>query len=156
MELRTAILWIHALAGGAWVAAALCFVAAGMALAAGSDDQRNFAMRAAPAIAAFGAAAAVVVLAAGVVNFFLAGAARGFRFSSEFGLILSIKSALFVGMSIALGWTLRTAVSFRTAAEPCDRDTVAKAMAGMVRANGAIAVMGAIALLLGLWLMGSA
>src|SRR5581483_459629 len=109
MGLRTAMLWVHALAGGAWVAAALSFVAAGLALTAGSDEQRNFALRAAPRIAAFSAAAAVLVLAAGAFNFVLAGIARGFRFSSQFTLILSIKLALFVAMSIAAGWTLRSA-----------------------------------------------
>jgi hypothetical protein len=156
MALRTAILWIHALAGAGWVAACACFVVAGLVLSAGGDEQRDFALGAAPRIVGFSLAAALVLLFTGAVNLVLAGTARGFRFSREFGSILGVKVVLFVVMFLALRWTLRVAASLPgedRAAAPSE--ALAHRMAGMVRAQGAIAVMGAVALLLGLWLMGT-
>jgi hypothetical protein len=154
MALRTTVLWIHALAGGGWVAACGCFVIAGLAIAAGSEEQRSFAMRAAPAIDRFNLAAAAILLITGLANFTLAGLARGFRFSAQFKIILSIKVMLFVGMAIALGHSLRIAAAMRAGA-PTDGDPVARGVDRMVRAHGAIVAMGAAALLLGLWLLGS-
>jgi hypothetical protein len=155
MALRTTVLWIHALAGGGWVAACGCFVIAGLAIAAGSDEQRAFAMRAAPAIDRFNLAAAATLLISGLANFTMLGLARGFRFSAQFRIILSIKVILFVGMAIALGRSLRIVAAMRAAANPGDADPVPRAVERMVRAHGAIVAMGATALLLGLWLLGS-
>ncbi|MGO9606681.1 MAG: hypothetical protein ACLQAT_25385 [Candidatus Binataceae bacterium] len=154
MGLRTVILWIHALAGAGWVAACVAFVIAGLALAAGSEEQRNFALRAAPKIDRFNIVAAIVLLLTGAANLLLAGLIRNFRFSSQFGLTLGAKVILFIGMSIALAWTLRTAASLRTSAD-ADDEALAGITSRMVRAHGAIAIMGGLALLLGLWLMGS-
>jgi hypothetical protein len=155
MGLRTTILWIHALAGVAWVAACVCFVIAGLALTAGSKDQRNFALRAAPQIDRFNVGAAIVLLLTGGINLGLAGVIRDFRFSFQFGLILTIKVMLFIVMSIVLGRSLRIAASLRESADGVGGDAVAGATNRMIRAHGAIALMGGIALLLGLWLMGS-
>jgi hypothetical protein len=154
MALRTTVLWIHALAGGGWVAACGCFVIAGLAISAGSAEQRAFAIRAAPAIDRFNLAAASVLLITGLANFTLEGLARGFRFSAQFKIILSIKVMLFVGMAIALGRSLRIVAAMRAAAAPGDAE-VSRAVDRMVRAHGAIVAMGSIALLLGLWLLGS-
>jgi len=149
MVFRTAILWIHALAGAAWVGACGCFVAAGLALPAGGDEQRNFFLRAAPKIDAFSLAAAAVVLLSGGVNLAMAGTARNFAFSPQFGLILGAKVILFVAMSMTMAWTMRKAVVPRAGGR-------IEAVAGrIIRAHGAAAAMGAAALLLGLWLMGS-
>jgi hypothetical protein len=156
MALRTVILWIHALAGAGWVAACVCFVIAGLALTAGGDEQRDFALGAAPRIVGFSLAAALVLLLTGAVNLVLAGVVRSFRFSQEFGGILGLKVVLFVVMFLVLRWTLRAAASLHDDAQPAaPMNTLADRMAGMVRAQGAIAVMGAVALLLGLWLMGT-
>jgi hypothetical protein len=155
MAIRTTVLWIHALAGGGWIAACACFAIAGLAIAAGSEEQRAFAMRAAPAIDRFNLVAAAVLLITGTVNFTLAGLARGFRFSAQFKIILSIKVMLFVAMAIALGRSLRIAAAMRAAAAREDAGAVPRAMNRMVRAHGAIVAMGSAALLLGLWLLGS-
>jgi hypothetical protein len=155
MALRTTVLWIHALAGGGWIAACGCFVIAGLAIAGGSDEQRAFAMRAAPAIDRFNLVAAATLLITGLMNFTLAGLARGFRFSAQFKIILSIKVMLFVGMAIALGRSLRIAAAMRADAERGSADAVPRAIDRMVRAHGAIVAMGSMALLLGLWLLGS-
>ncbi len=156
MELRTTILWIHALAGAAWVAACVCFVIAGLALAAGSEEQRTFTLRAAPKIVAFNLTAAIVLLLTGGINLALAGEIRDFQFSSQFELLLSAKLALFVGMSIVLGWTLRAVGSLRNSGAPSPTEAVTTTTSRLVRAHGAIAAMGGCALLLGLWLMGAA
>ena len=132
----------------------MAFVIAGLALAAGSEEQRNFALRAAPKIDGFNLAAAIVLLLTGAVNLALAGLIRNFQFSPEFGLILGAKVILFIGMSIALGWALRTAASLRDSADACG-NSFAGVTTRMIQAHGAIAMMGGLALLLGLWLMGS-
>ena len=155
MELRSAILWIHALAGAAWVAACVCVVIAGLALAAGSEEQRNFALSAVPKIDGFSLAAAIAVLFTGATNLAAAGLVRNFHFTPQFGLILGIKVILFTVMTVALISTLRAATSLRHSAEAASEQTITDATARMVRMHGAIAAMGGIALLLGLWLMGS-
>src|SRR5271167_5191352 len=107
MGLRGAILWIHALSGALWVAACACFVVAGLALEAGSDEQRNFIARVAPKINGLIATAAALLFATGVANFSLLGAARGFQFTPQFGIVLGAKVILFIGMALALGAALR-------------------------------------------------
>ena len=156
MPLQTVILWIHALAGAGWVAACVCFVIAGLVLSAGGDEQRDFALGAAPRIVGFSLAAALLLVLTGAVNLILAGIVRNFRFSSEFGRILGVKVVLFIVMFIALRWTRRTAASLLDNAQPAaPPNALVHRMAGMVRAQGAIAMLGAVALLLGLWLMGT-
>jgi hypothetical protein len=156
MALQTVILWIHALAGAGWVAACVCFVIAGLVLSAGGDEQRDFALGAAPRIVGFSLGAALVLLFTGAVNLVLAGIVRRFRFSQEFGSILGLKVVLFVAMFLALRWTLRAAASLPGDAQgAAPSKALAHRMVGMVRAQGAIAVMGAVALVLGLWLMGT-
>jgi hypothetical protein len=156
MALQTVILWIHALAGAGWVAACVCIVIAGLVLSAGGDEQRDFALGTAPRIVKFSLAAALVLFFTGAVNLVLAGIVRSFRFSQEFGSILGLKVVLFVLMFLTLRWTLRAAASLPGDAQPATPPSaLAHTMAGMVRAQGAIAVMGAVALLLGLWLMGT-
>lgn len=155
MELRSTILWIHALAGGAWVTACVCFVIAGLAIAAGSEEQINFALRAAPKIDGFNIAAATVVLVTGGFNLALAGVARSFDFSAQFGIILAIKVILFIAMALALGRALSITATLRAVADKGRVAAIPGATARTVRWHGAIAAMGAIALLCGLWLMGS-
>jgi hypothetical protein len=155
MELRSTILWIHALAGGAWVTACACFVIAGIALAAGSEEQVNFAIRAAPKIDAFNLFAAVIVGATGAINLTLAGLARNFNFSRQFGLILMVKVMLFLAMSIMLGRAIRFGAELRAEASGDRAAAIPAATARSVKWHGAIAAMGALALLCGMWLMGS-
>jgi hypothetical protein len=156
MALQTVILWIHALAGAGWVAACVCFVIAGLVLSAGGEEQRDFALGAAPRIVGFSLAAALLLLITGAVNLALAGLVRSFRFSRVFGGILGLKVVLFAAMFLALRWCLRAAASLPDDAKPAaPSNALAHSVAGMVRAQGAIAVMGAVALLLGLWLMGT-
>ena len=62
------ILWTHAAAGAIWVGACACFVIAGLALAAGSVEQRKFTVNAAPKIDQLGLVAAAVLLVTGLIK----------------------------------------------------------------------------------------
>jgi len=142
--------WIHALAGGLWVAAGGCFVIAGMAITAGSAEQQNLLMKAAPKINGLCLAAAIGVVVTGGINLALAGVMRNFQFSTQFGWILGAKVLLFAGMFLMLRRGFRVVVEARLRPE-----SVADATPMMVRVYGASVAMGGVALLLGLWLMGS-
>ncbi len=157
MEARTVILWIHALSGAAWVAACGCFVIAGLAIVAGGEEQANFALIAAPKIDAFNLIAAAILLVTGGINLALAGITRNFRFSGQFGLILGAKVILFIAMALAMGRAMRITASLRAsgAASKPPAPEIARSTKRTLWVHGAIAVMGGIALLLGLWLMGS-
>ncbi len=151
----TVILWIHAAAGAIWVGACACFVIAGLALAAGGDEQKNFAANAAPKIDLLGLIAAAVLLGTGMINLITAGTVRRFVFSTAFTTVLAIKIALFIIMIAVMTWSMRVGVVIRAVVARGRVDAVPGAMSRMVKAHVAIVAMGGIALILGTWLMGS-
>jgi hypothetical protein len=153
--LSTAILWIHAAAGALWVGACACFVIAGLALAAGSVEQRNFVENAAPKIDLLGLVAAVVLLVTGFFNLITAGTARRFVFSTEFTTVLGIKIALFIVMVFVLTRSMRVLAGVKAVLARGRSDEIPTSMRRMVTAHIAIVAMGGIALILGTWLMGS-
>ncbi|HYB89797.1 MAG TPA: hypothetical protein VEC38_02000 [Candidatus Binataceae bacterium] len=155
MGLRTAILWIHALAGAVWIAACGCLVIAGLALEEGSEEHRNFAVRVAPKIDRLNVAMAVLLAATGATSFVAEGIPRGFRFSHTFVIVLGVKTVLFIAMAIMMAAALRTGAVIRAAAEKGPGDAIAGAMARLIPIHGAIAAMGGVALLLGVWLLGT-
>ena len=151
----TLILWTHAAAGAIWVGACACFVIAGLALSAGSVEQRNFATNAAPKIDLLGLVAAIVLLVSGFINLTTAGIARRFVFSTAFMTVLAIKIALFIIMIVVMTWSMRIGAVIRAVVTRGRTDAIPAAMTRMVRAHIAIVAMGGIALILGTWLMGS-
>ncbi len=151
----TVILWIHAAAGAIWVGACACFVIAGLALSAGSDEQKNFASNAAPKIDLLGLIAAAVLLGTGMINLITAGTVRRFVFSTAFTTVLAIKVALFIIMIAVMTWSMRVGAVIRAVIARGRVDAVPGAMSRMVKAHVAIVAMGGIALILGTWLMGS-
>jgi putative copper export protein len=151
----TVILWTHAAAGAIWVGACACFVIAGLALVAGSDEQRSFIVNAAPKIDALGLVAAVVLLITGFVNLTTAGISRRFVFSTAFTSVLAIKITLFIVMIVVMTWSMRIGATIRAVLARGRADAVPGAMRRMVRAHIAIVALGGIALMLGTWLMGS-
>jgi hypothetical protein len=155
MGLRTTILWIHALSGAAWVAACGCFVIVGLALESGGAEQRNFVARVAPKIDGLIITAAALLLVSGGVNFAMAGEARGFRFSQAFLIVLGAKTVIFLAMVAALAAAMRIEKVARADLARGETAAVSGAMEKMVRYHGAVAALGGVALLLGLWLMGS-
>ncbi len=153
--LASAILWTHAAAGAIWVGACACFVIAGLALSSGSDEQRNFVQSAAPRIDLLGLVAAIVLLVTGFINLMTAGVARRFIFSTAFMSVLAIKIALFIAMIVVMTWSMRIGAVIRSVIARGRDDAVPGAMTRMTRAHLAIVAMGALALILGTWLMGS-
>ena len=151
----TAILWTHAAAGAIWIGACACFVIAGLALATGSVEQRNFVTSPAPKIDLLGLIAASVLLATGLINLTTAGISRRFAFSTAFMTVLAIKIGLFIVMIVVMTWSMRIGAVIRAVVARGRLDAVPGATSRMVRAHAAIVAMGGIALILGTWLMGS-
>jgi uncharacterized membrane protein len=151
------MLWVHVLAGALWIGASAAFVLAALALrpGPGAEERRDFVMRVAPRIGWFCAGAGAMVLASGALNFVLAGLAREFRFSAAFDAILAAKIALYIAMSAALGVALRTSAVIRAVLARGRDDAIPGAIRRMMKSHGAIAILGALALVLGLWLAGS-
>jgi len=136
--MTTTILWIHATAGALWIGACACFVIAGLALTPGSEEHRNFVIRSAPKIDRLAMLAAALLFLTGLVNLYEAALSRQFSFSTAFTTVLAIKIILFVAMLATMRSSMKTG-----------------AMNRMVKAHAAIVAMGSIALLLGLWLIGT-
>ena len=136
--MTTAILWIHATAGALWIGACACFVIAALALTPGTNEHRNFVVRSAPKIDRLAILAAALLLLTGLVNLAQAAISRQFAFSTAFKTVLAIKIVLYIAMLVTMRSSIKTA--------GIDRK---------VKAHAAIAAMGSIALLLGLWLIGS-
>ena len=149
--MRTTILWIHAVGGVAWVGAATVFVIA--AGAVGLDDDEGLAMvrRIAPAIDRIGLFAMLFIVVSGAVNIYMAGLTRGFAFSNAFIELLSIKIALLSAMFVLL------TLSFRTEPQLVSSDLSRARMAArrLIAFNLAVRALGAAALLIGLWLLGT-
>jgi hypothetical protein len=153
--LWTIFLWIHASAGAIWATASACFVIAGLALAPNSVEQRNFVNKAAAAIERIGLLAAATLLVTGLINLFTVATFRGFALPTQFVVVLSIKILLFIAMTVVLIRAMRVGGAIRALLERARAGAIPSAMTTMVRAHFAIAVMGSMALILGLWLSGS-
>ena len=148
--LTTVLVWTHVLAGAIWTGTCACFALAGAALASSAEQWRDFAMRAAPRLDRLNIAAAAVLLASGIANFAIAGAARHFNFSETFLIVLAVKIALFAVMAAALSISWRAESAMLAGAKEATAAT--NRIAG---ASGLTVVAGALALGLGLWLAGS-
>lgn len=149
--MRTTILWIHAIGGVTWIGAATVFVIASSA--AGLEDEDGLAMvrRIAPAINRIGLFAMLFIIVSGIVNIYLAGVARGFAFSNNFIELLSVKIAILSAMFVLL--TLSWRIEPRLAS--ADLSQARGAARRLIIFNLVVMALGATALLLGLWLLGS-
>jgi hypothetical protein len=154
--LRTTILWIHALSGAGWVGGCVCFVLAASVLTAGSTEWRDFALKATPMVNRIGLALAALLGLTGMVNLYFAGKARGYVFSNAFVTILGVKIVLYAAMLFALASSWRAETAMCRALE--DAGAGANAAAQVRRLAWLYALtagLGAIAMVLGLWLMGT-
>jgi len=149
--MRITILWLHAVGGIAWVGAALIFVIA--ASAAAIDEEQGLLMvrRVVPVINRIGLGAMLFIVISGIVNIYIAGTARNFAFSNAFLVVLSMKIALLGAMYYLLVVSWRTQHELRS----LDDEDAPPAARRLIMFNVAIAGCGGIALLLGLWLLGS-
>jgi len=149
--MRTTILWVHAVGGVAWVGAAAAFVIAASAI--GLEDEEGLAMvrRIAPAINRIGLAAMLFIVVSGAVNIYLAGLTRGFVFSDNFIELLFAKIAILLALFGVLTASWRAEASLAAT----DASQAHGAARRLMLYNLAVMGLGAAALLLGLWLLGS-
>jgi hypothetical protein len=153
--LRNVILWLHAGSGAIWIAACACFVIAGLALEDGTAEQRSFARTGVMRINQLAIAAASILLITGAFNIAIAAGERHYRLRASFLAVLFVKIAIFILMGAALGAAWRTAALTRHMFAQGNDAGIPGAIRRMVRAHFAIVALGSVALVLGLWLVGS-
>jgi hypothetical protein len=151
----TAILWMHAIAGALWLGASASFAIAGLALAADSEEQRSFIARGASRINAVAMVAAVLLVLTGMLNLAHVLQLRAGSLSHAFMYVLGVKIALYIAMLMTLGVAMRAIPAMRFELERGVDGAIPRAMRTMLRAHLAILAMGSIAMMLGLWLVGS-
>lgn len=149
--MAAAVLWLHAISGAILVLACICLAVAGAALIAEEEGGEDFARRVLPGLNWLASAGAVLLLVTGVGNLIAAGAARHYRFSATFIEVLAAKLTLFVLIGGGL-WGL-WGVAARARRAGASRE--GSGLRRLVILAAACALMGAMALALGLWLVGS-
>jgi hypothetical protein len=150
-SMRTTILWLHAVGGVAWVGAATVFVFAAGTLDLEDDEGLAMVRRLGPAINRLGLFALLFIVVSGIVNIYIAGVMRKFAFSNSFIELLAIKIALLSAMYVLLTQSWRLEAKLASADLPKARAAARR----LVTFNFAVMGLGATALLLGLWLLGS-
>ena len=151
----TVALWVHGICGALWMGASACFAIACLALTAGSAEQRDFLQNGAARINRLAMAAAVVLPLTGVFNWSQAIATHRGTLSPVFSGILAAKIALYLLMLLALTLAIRTLPQSLNEWRRGDALAPARAISTMIKAHAAIVAMGAMAMILGVWLTGA-
>src|SRR5579864_2594791 len=145
--LRTIFLWIHVVCGALWVAVSLSFM---LAAGASTETERvNFTARVAPVLNRVNLAALAILPLSGIANLIFVARERHFRLPAAFVEVLSAKVLLLCGMAAALTLAWATAARLGSGAAGAGERR-------LLWLYGAMAAMGAVTLMLGLWLAGSA
>ncbi len=149
--LRTAFLWIHVSCGALWVVVSLSFVLA--AGATGAGERAGFAARVSARFNRLNLIAIALLPLSGIANLAFVARAHRYRLPTAFVEVLAAKLALLCAMvaALAMAWSATGALArerSRGAADPRVRR--------LLWLYGAMALMGAVALMLGVWLAGSA
>ncbi len=151
---RTILLWVHASAGAIWIAAAASFVIAALATAEEADT--GTIRRAGAAINTIGLFAMVAVVLTGIINTVVAGDMRNFAFSQSFIVVLTLKIVALAAMIVILNRCVR---AHRRIADGADAgtsgNTIARARTQLIVGNSLVAAIGGLAMILGLWLLGT-
>lgn len=135
------------LCGALWVAVSLSFV---LAAGASTETERaGFAPRVAPVLNRLNLAAIVILPLSGIANLIFVVRERRFSLPAAFVEVLGAKLLLLCGMAAALAVAWGAAANLGAGA-PGDGER------RLLWLYGAMAAMGAVALILGLWLAGSA
>lgn len=150
-QLRSLLLLIHVFSASVWIVICLglAFVAAGLRPEA--EEFKSFGAKVVPKLNVVDAIAAGALLATGVANFVLLGILVNFDFSLSFVGLVAAKLALFILMAVGLFGSWRVQAGLRA---PVSRQAGA-AMRRLGALSGLVALLGAAALSLGLWLMGT-
>jgi hypothetical protein len=156
MALKTAVLWIHALCGMAWIGACASFVIAASALAAEAEERDEFAAKSAPGLNRLCLVLACMIPLTGVVNLTFAARARHFALPEEFIVIVGAKVILFAAMATALWAACGIVVRPGSSAIATEGLPLGVgAVHSLLKLYGLIVTLGAVALALGLWLSGT-
>jgi hypothetical protein len=151
---RTALLWLHVISGVVWIAASAATAIARQVLSVGSIEFRDFVRTAMPTLNRTNLGAAICLFVTGAVNLMMLGLPISFRFPATFTTVLSVKIALFAAMAIGLAVALRAEKPLIATLDRDDRSSGVE-FAKIGNLSTAVAALGALALTLGLWLMGS-
>ncbi len=148
--LNTAALWVHVASASWWILACVTMAVAGAVVGAESAEGQEFIARVVPKLNQANAVAAAALVVTGVMNLVAVGKPRGFSFPASFVRVLSVKVALYVTMAAAL-WA-SVAIGRKPAAGSVFKGPRGT---GKLAALSAItALLGAAAMLLGVWLAG--
>jgi hypothetical protein len=148
--LSTAVLWVHVFSAAWWILACVTMAVGGAVVGTESVEGREFMVRVVPRLNQANALAAATLLLTGVVNLVIVGEHRRFSYPSSFMRVLSIKLALYLLMVAAL-WTCLTIGRKRDVASGTQGPQSPYKLAAL---SAIIALMGAAAMLLGVWLAG--
>lgn len=151
-DLSGALLWIHVLSGVVWIGASACLAIGVAALTAGTEEFHDFAARAVPALDRVNLVAAILLAGTGITNVLLRGSMNGYSFSSTFLGVLVFKIVLFAAMAFAL-WKSFKAETALGGDPTTGHDE--PAIKRLVAPSIAVAVLGGLAMALGVWLVGS-
>ena len=156
--LRNVFLWIHVLCGALWVALSLCFVLAASATA--ENERTAFTMRVGRVFNRLNLAAVVILPLTGIANLSFVEREHHFNLPAAFVEVLIAKILLLCGMAVALGaaWSTIGAMGRAPGRAPAVADSRPRSsgVARLLWLYAAMAGMGAGALMLGVWLAGSA
>jgi hypothetical protein len=125
-----------------------------LAAGASSEAERaGFAARVAPVLNRLNLAAIVILPLSGIANLTFVVRERHFRLPSAFVEVLGVKLLLLCGMAVALTLAWGTVTNLGSRVPPTASGAGERRLLWLY---GAMAAMGAVALMLGLWLAGSA
>jgi hypothetical protein len=153
--LGTVVLWAHAIFGAVWLGASACFVVACLALTAGSAERRNFLEHGASRINHLAIVAAMALPITGAFNLSHAAAMRRGALSTVFIGLLAVKVALYFLMLWALGIANRALRKSLDGGHGGNAPARTRGIDTMIKAHTAIVAMGAVAMMLGVWLTGA-
>jgi hypothetical protein len=148
----TACLWLHVAGASWWILTSITLALVGGVISVESVEGKELLSRVVPGLNRANAVAAIILLATGLVNIFSAGERRNFGFTPAFDWILGAKVVLYGLMVAAL------TASFGVERGLRDAERGAAPMAAgagrLVALCALIAVAGAAAMMLGVWLAG--
>jgi uncharacterized membrane protein len=155
---RNAFLWIHVVCGAVWVVISLCFALAASATA--ESERASFALRVGRVFNRLNLAVLVILPLTGIANLSFVEREHHFNLPAAFVEVLIAKIALLCGMAAALSFAWSATAKLDPARDRSPAASGSKATSGGVAKllwlYIAMAAMGAAALMLGVWLAGSA
>ncbi|MGH7947719.1 MAG: hypothetical protein ACREQF_00635 [Candidatus Binataceae bacterium] len=152
ITLRGIAVGIHATTAAIWVGVAACFVIAALILGFDEEGDPDFIPRVAPRVTIVSLVCAAISITAGLAVLVVTLWRTGFELSSTYTTVTSIKGLMFIGMlwavleSRQLERVYRSRITKGTPTEPVKRQ--------LVQMYGLCTILGAVALALGIWVLG--